>query len=265
MKKGKFKDLMLATKDEAVETVLDSDILPEAITTLADFVVSEGTAAIIGGVVGAIAPGLNGVILTYKQRRFERHLLHALETMGKRIDALETHFSALNDEMQKKFSGIYLEWLLDNIYDEKQIENVPYHVNGFINLMNNDANDNLILLFFNTISELTQLDIDVLKMYSIETDDNIYTLCDKYHLEPEQTTVIKEKLARLGLLQSKNDEYRDQNIDYVVDYLLKVEQDNKRSKPKGVSISKTKINKTKRSDSFHITGLGRTYLRVISD
>ncbi len=70
MKKGKFKDLMLATKDEAIETVLDSDILPEAITTLADFVVSEGTAAIIGEVVSAIAPRVNGVILCLNWKVF---------------------------------------------------------------------------------------------------------------------------------------------------------------------------------------------------
>lgn len=265
MKKGKVKDLILATKDEAVDNFINSEALADVLSTIAELVVSEGTATIIGELLGAITPGVNGVILSYKQRRFERYVLKALETLVKRIDALEMNFSLLGNEMKNKFSGIYLEWLLDNIYEEKQLDKIPYYVNGFINFISDEANDSLVLFFFNTISELTQLDVDVLKLYSSETNENILTLCDKYNLEFEQITVIQEKLARLGLLQNKNDEYRDNNIDYIVDYLLKVDKDSKKSSPQGVKLSKSKINKTKRSETFYITNLGRTYLRAISN
>ena len=56
----------------------------------------------------------------------------------------------LSETVQNKFNETYLEWLLDNLYEEKQAEKVSYHVNGFINLMSNDVNDNLMLMFFNT-------------------------------------------------------------------------------------------------------------------
>ena len=93
---------------------------------------------------------------------------------------------------------------------------VPYHVNGFINFMNNDSNDNIMIMFFDTLNQLTQLDIDALKMYDINSPENYNSLTQKYNLLPEQIKVIKEKLAGLrGLLYSKNDEQRDSNIDTI--------------------------------------------------
>ena len=154
---------------------------------------------------------------------------------------------------------------MDNIYDEKQSEKIPYHVNGYINFMTNETNDNLMLLFFNTLNELTQLDIDVLKMYDMNSEENILTIRERYNLNFEQTMVIKEKLTRLGLLQSKNDEQRYLNIDYVVDYLIAVEKDSKKSKPRGVTLQKSKIKKPNRAESFCITRLGRSYLQIIAE
>ena len=48
MKKGKLKDFFCATKDEIVDMTLESDMLPTVITAIAETVVSEGTATILG-------------------------------------------------------------------------------------------------------------------------------------------------------------------------------------------------------------------------
>ena len=183
--------------------------------------------------------------------------------MVRRIEVLEANYSELDETVQNKFNETYLEWLLDNLYEEKQAEKVSYHVNGFINLMSNDVNDNLMLMFFNTLNELTQLDIDVLAMYSRNSQDDIFSLCNRYNLLPEQVMVIKEKLARLGLLASKNDALRDINLDSIVVYLDKVEKDKKSRNPKGVKLPN--IKKPNRSESFVITSLGNNYLKVISE
>ena len=151
------------------------------------------------------------------------------------------------------------------MHDEKQDGKIPCYVNGYINLMNNDANDNLMLMFFNTANELTCLDVDVLRMYSSNSEGNILTLCDKYNLIPEQTMVIKEKLARLGLLQSNNDEIRDNNLDYVVGYLEDQDYARRHKSQKDIRLSKTKIKKVNRADSFHITNLGESFLKTVSD
>lgn len=263
MQKGKLKDFLSATKQEVVVTALEEEALPSVVETVADTIVSEGTAMVLGGVIGAVTPRLNGIRLSYKQNRFERNVKDALAVMVRRIEVLEANYSELDETVQNKFNETYLEWLLDNLYEEKQAEKVSYHVNGFINLMSNDVNDNLMLMFFNTLNELTQLDIDVLAMYSRNSQDDIFSLCNRYNLLPEQVMVIKEKLARLGLLASKNDALRDINLDSIVVYLDKVEKDKKSRNPKGVKLPN--IKKPNRSESFVITSLGNNYLKVISE
>lgn len=260
---GKLKDLLAATKDEAVDTVVESGVLQEIVEGISDTFVSEGTALLLSGMIGAISPRINGIRLSYKQNRFERHVLAALGVMASRIDLLEANFTCLDPEVQGKFRGQYLEWLLDNLADEKQQEKIPYHVNGFINLMSNEANDNLMVMFFQTLNELTTLDIDVLLMYSRNAQENIYSLCDRYNLQFEQVEVIKEKLTRLGLLRSKNDAQRDANLDSVVAYLTKFDKDIRSKAPKGVKLPSLK--KIQRSESYSITSLGNSYLLLISE
>lgn len=258
-----IRDLAKSVADEGVSSVLNSEDLPEIIADVADVVLSEGSSLIVGNILGAVAPRINSIRQNYKQNRFERNVREALIVFGKRIDELETNFKSLDAEMREKFNGLYLEWFLDNLYSERQVSKVPYHVNGFINFMNNDSNDNIMLMFFDTLNQLTQLDIDALKMYDINSPENYITLMKKYNLLPEQVEVIKEKLSRLGLLYSKNDDQRDSNIDTVVEYLRKVEQDSKTKKPKGVKLPN--IKKPNKTERYSITNLGRGYLRTIEN
>lgn len=263
MEKGKIKDFLIASKDETSNAIIESDMLPAVIEEVADFVVSEGTAEIIGVLVGAFAPRINGIRLNYKQNSFERRVTNALTLMVQKIEVMEANYSMLIEEIQEKFRGIYAEWLLNSLEEEKQQGKVSYYVNGFINLMNKEANDNLMLMFFNTINQLTELDIDVLSLYNRNSQEDVISLCNRYNLKIEQVAVIKEKLERLGLIYSKNEEQRDSNIDAIVDYLNKVDKEQKKSKPKGVKLPN--IKKPNRSTSYAITSLGRDYLKVISD
>ncbi|MCC8098440.1 MAG: hypothetical protein LIO44_07845 [Eubacterium sp.] len=263
MGKGKIKDLLSATKDEAIGDFLDSELTPEIVKNAAELVVSEGPAAIFGMFFGAVAPRINSIRLSYKENRFERHVETALSVMTNRIESLENNYNSLNKEMQEKFSGTYMEWLFDNLYDEKQEEKISCYVNGYINMMSNDANDNLMLMFFDTISQLTQLDIEILRLYSIDSQDDITKLCERNNLEYEQTAMIKEKLTRLGLLNSRNDEQRDNNVDLIVDYLKKSDKENRSRNPKNVKLPR--INKPNRSESYKITSLGNSYLQINSE
>lgn len=258
----KVNDFIDASKEEITSIALESDIVQTIVTDLADLVLSEGTSLIIGNILSTLSPRINNVRLNYKQNRFERHVTNALSIIDEKIDVLERNYSSLNNQVKEKFSNEYLEWLLDNLYEEKQIEKVSFHVNGYLNLMNNNANDNLMLMFFNTINELTMLDIDVLNMYNFESSENIYTLCEKYNLDPNQTNIIKAKLERLGLLESKNEMQRDSNIDLIVEYMKKLGQEQKKRNPKEIKIPN--IKKISRTKSYTITNLGRNYLKIIS-
>ena len=258
----KINDFLNASKDEITDIALESDIIKTIVENLTSLALSEGASLIIANIIGTLSPRINNARLNYKQNRFERHVTSALSVINGKIDVLERNYATLNNQVKEKFSNEYLEWLLDNLYEEKQIDKVPFHVNGYLNLMNNEANDNLMLMFFNTINELTMLDIDVLNMYNYESPENIYTLCEKYNLDPAQTNVIKAKLERLGLLSNKNEMQRDSNIDLISEYLKKVGQEQKQRNPKEIKMPN--IKKISGAQSYSITQLGRSYLKIIS-
>ena len=93
--------------------------------------------------------------------------------------------------------------------DEIQEKMVEYNVNGYINLLKSDhTNIDLGLMFFKTMSQLNDLDIRILKVYSNLGNDgeSIVSICKKLNLELNQIRFIKEKLERFGLLQSRNEE-----------------------------------------------------------
>ena len=200
--KERLIDVINAVKDDAKEFTLNSDMLAEVITEGCDIVVSENVASLIGSILGAALPRMNAIITNYKQNRFERNVKKALDIMIGRIETVENNYSLLNMDIQKRYKTLYNEWLLDSLDDEKQEEKIPYYMNGYINLMNSTVNDNLMLMYFNIITEMTNLDIEVLKIYDINSPENISSISEKYHLEPEQIRVIKEILVRLGMLNS---------------------------------------------------------------
>lgn len=156
------------------------------------------------------------------------------------------------------------EALLDNIVEEPQEAMVKYNVNGYVNLLKSDnTNLDIVLMFFKTLSQLSDLDIRVLKSYSYLGNDgeNILDICKDIHVDFEQMRFIREKLERFGLLQSKNEEINDNNLKEIVKYLQNLEKERKKSKPGSVKIPKLK--KVSGSDSYKITPLGRQYLTLI--
>lgn len=258
--KEKSVDLLGATAEEATSLALSSQPFVELMKNLAKDVVQNGGEAVLDGAIGSL-PSLYAVRLGYKQRQFERNMKEALSAVTEKMQDLEENYRNLTAENKKAFDEVYSSWLIENLEDEKQKSKVPYHVKGYINLMSNETNDNQLLMYFNTLNELTQLDIDVLSLYAFDKDETIYDVCERYGLDSSQVQVIKEKLERHGLLVCKNDEQRDQNTDLIVQYLTDVDKDNKKSNPRGVKLPR--IRKPSKAQSYSITSLGRNFLKVI--
>ena len=214
--KDKLSNLWSAVGEETTEEIVESNIIPDVVKKVAETVVQEGTADVIGNICAAVLPRANGIALNYKQKRFERNVNTALEEFEKKLSVMDEKVSLLSEELEEKFRGIYVEWLLDSLENEKQSIKIPYLVNGYINMMNNTTNDDLMLMFFSTLNDLTDLDINVLRMYHFECNENIYTLMNEKNLSIDQINLVKEKLLRNGLLDSKNDEQRDDNLEEVV-------------------------------------------------
>lgn len=262
MDQYKLEDLMDATKEEVGKEVVEK-LLPAVIQEAGSFLFDKGVGILARKIVGSVLPVANNVLLSYKQHRLERNVLNALKIIQNRQTDLEYRMSKLF-ETDSAFISQITEALLDNIVDEIQERMVEYNVNGYINLLKSDyINIDLGLMFFKTISQLNALDIRVLKVYSnLETEgESIVSICNELDLELNQIRFIKEKLERFGLLQSRNEEMNDDNLDAIVKYLEKIKRENRKKNPKDVNVPSLK--RVRGTDSYRITSLGRYYLTML--
>lgn len=262
MDQYKLEDLMDATKEEVGKEVVEK-LLPQVIQEAGSFLFDKGVAMLVSEIVGSVLPVANNVLLSYKQHRLERNVLNTLNMIQSRQTEIEYRMNELL-ENNRAFLTQVTEALLDNIVDEIQEKMVEYNVNGYINLLKSDhTNIDLGLMFFKTMSQLNDLDIRILKVYSnIGTEgESIVSICNELDLELNQIQFIKEKLERFGLLQSRHEEMNDDNLDKIVKYLEKVKRENRKKNPNDVKVPNLKrVNGT---DSYRITSLGRHYLTMI--
>ena len=262
MDKYKLKDFIDATQEEVGNIVIE-EILPAVVKEAGGFVVSEGVGMLASEIVSAVLPVANNIRLSYKQNRLEINVVEALQIIQRKQDELEDKIVKLqqnNSEYQRQI----MEAWLDNIVEEPQQSMVKYNTIGYVNLLKSDnTNQDIVLMFFKTLAQLSDLDIRVLKSYSYLGNDgeSILDICEDIQIDFYQMRFIREKLERFGLLQSKNDEISDNNLEEIVKYLQKLEKERRKSKPGDVKIPKLK--KVSISDSYKITPLGRQYLAMI--
>lgn len=100
-------------------------------------------------------------------------------------------------------------------------------------------------------------------MYSnLETyGESIVSICNELNLELNQIRFIKEKLEWFDLLQSRNEEMNDDNLEMIVNYLEKVKKENRKRNLNDIKVPSLK--RVSASDSYRITPLGRHYLTMI--
>lgn len=258
----KLKDLMDATKEEVEKEIVEK-LLPTDVQEAGSFLFDKGVGMLACEMVGSVLPVANNVLLSYKQHRLERNVLNALKNIQTRQTELEYRMNNLF-ENNPVFIEQITEALLDNIVDEIQEKLVEYNVNGYINLLKSDhTNIDLGLMFFKTMSQLNDLDIRILKVYSnLGTEgESIVSICNELDLELNQIQFIKEKLEKFGLLQSRHEEMNDDNLDKIVKYLEKVKRENRKKNPNDVKVPNLK--RVSGTDSYRITSLGRHYLTMI--
>lgn len=262
MDQYKLEDLIDATKEEVGKEVVEK-LLPQVIQEAGNFLFDRGVGMLACQVVGSVLPVANNILLSFNQHRLERNVLKAINIIQSRQTELENRMNELL-ENNPLYTRQITEALLDNIVDEIQERMVEYNVNGYINLLRSDhTNIDLGLMFFKTMSQLNDLDIRILKVYSnLGTEgESIVSICNELDLELNQIQFIKEKLERFGLLQSRNEEMNDDNLDKIVKYLEKVKRENRKKNPNDVKVPSLK--RVSGADSYRITSLGRHYLTMI--
>ena len=147
----KVRDFIGATEEETIYAISESNFIPEGVQVILENHVSDLAAEVIGGLLAGALPRINGIRLNYKEKRFERNVRGAMIEFNNRIELMDERMAQLDSRVEEKFRELYVEWLLDSLENEKQDTKVPYFVNGYIAMMNNMTNDDLMIMFFSTL------------------------------------------------------------------------------------------------------------------
>lgn len=261
-------DAGLAAIDAGAEVAADN--LP-VLAGLAQQAGLEGAASILAdSTLGAIAPRALGFVMSYKMNRAERNVSLLFGELSNKMDEVNRRLDALESTSRTKFvGGLYQEAFLDSIVDEVEESKVRLCVNAFLNLMGEDgASDSFALTFFDDLARLNVLDLRVLRLHGhsyltgYENNDDLGTLMAEEALDESHYRAIREKLCRFGLLESKNEEKREKNLDEVQNCLTELIK--QLSSAKNAKLPKPpRIQRVTRAESYVISSLGARYLRLM--
>lgn len=271
--KERAQDLAGATLEAGTATLVDN--LPALGTAAAEIIGNEAVSTVVqtltSGLLGAVAPVFLGVKLSFQQRRFERNMVKMLNAVSQKQDIIEQRLNQLDPEIRQKFmDGPYRDVLFDNIIAENQEQKVQDNINGYINLMGlENPNDDVVFTFFHTLSQMNELDIRILRLYrpayevGEEDHENFMDVMREENIDKSQYDFIREKLCRLGMLDSTNEAKRDKNLDELGKTLTDLIKQLYSKNPK--KVKEPNLHKILRSESYSITRLGRQYLAFIDE
>ena len=255
----KIKDLVAGTTG-VIGEIIAEDVVPVLGTEMLKGTVLEAAT----GAVSAISPRIGGIMVAYKQKRWERNWEQYISLIAEHQEELNQRLNRLEEEQREKVKSTYFPLVSDYVGEEKQFEKIEFIVNGFINLSAGiNMQEDTTLMYYDTLSQLSLLDLRVLKLYTdryVNEDqaDNIYKVMDDYQIDTTQLLLIKEKLLRQGLLLSQNEEKIEENINNVSEFVEGLSKNKKNLKLK-------RINKIRRSDSYKITSYGIKLLNFFTN
>ncbi len=207
----------------------------------------------LDGIAGAVVPGVGNLILSYKQQRTEKNLEMFISQIVARQDEFNERLNKLEPEKLQKITKHYFGIVTDYVLDVRQQEKINFIVNGYINMTEmDDLNDDSVIMYYDTLDQLTLMDIAVLKSHSAfyRSDETNQAMLEK--LVKGQYRLINEKLTRLGLFSSENERKTSENVENLAKYLQDIQ--------KGKKNASLKHNKIWGSDSYKLTPYGRSFL-----
>lgn len=257
--KEKIKALVEGTTG-VIGEIMAEDVIPALGTAMLKGTAIEAAT----GAVSAISPRIGGIMVAYKQKRWERNWERYISLIVEHQEELNQRLNELEEEERQKVKSTYFPLVSDYVGEEKQFEKIEFIVNGFINLSAGiNMQEDTTLMYYDTLSQLSLLDLRVLKLYinpyvNAEQPDNICNVMTDYQIDLAQVSMIKEKLLRQGLLLSQNEKKIEENINNISEYLEKSSKNKKNSKLK-------EIKKIRSSDSYNITSYGRKFLNFFTN
>lgn len=258
---GKTEDFFEAIKDEAMQSVLENPKFKDIVTCIINKTSSNPyIAQVFGGIIAGAAPRLNGIILNFREKRFESNVMVALNELNSHMNEFEKRLS-LTEKTIDRIKKEEIPFFLDSLYDEKQEEKVKYHVSIFENSIEKNIDDSILIDTYENINKITVVDIEVMKLYiPLRSSDITYVdIMQKHNLDERDYNFIRRKLFNLGFIDSKNEDLREDNMNIIIGYLKKLEK-NKKNKPQEIKLPK--FNRITNSEKYTLSAFGKYFLEL---
>lgn len=256
---NKVKEIIEPAKGPMLDVVSDL-FVPEITEEIVGNFVPAVVAGAVGEVAGSLVPGVSGMIMSYKQARFERNIEKMVSELMKHMDEFNRYFAELEEKIAIQVKNQYFGIMADHVAEATQEEKIELIVNGYINLVKDGhPQEDVVMMYYDTLDELTLLDIRMLKLktlYLNDDRDSVIKIWQDYGIDRSQTDLINKKLSRLGLVEShKENEYEKlfDNVHNIIDYLEK--------NSKGAKSNRLKVTHLTKSNSNVLTAYGRRFLK----
>lgn len=264
MDNEKIRDLVNSAEG-AVGTILLEEVAPTVTKEVAKEVLTGVALEAVTQGAGFAIPGVGNMILSYKQKRMERNVKKCIEEIVKRQDEINKRLNSLEESDRTYIQNNIFGLVMDYVPNVKQEEKITYIVNGFSNIAGGiNMKEDAVLMYFDVLDQMNLLDLRTLKVYftnkyiGVDYEDNILKIMKDNELDISQMKMIKEKLERLGLLESKNEEAMYENLQNIAKYVEDISKSKNKPKLK-------KMKRVTKSESYKITHFGREFMKFFLD
>lgn len=255
----RIKDLIDSAKGE-IGNILLEEAAPVIVEEAAKEALKGAVLEVVSQGAGLVIPGVGNMMLSYKQKRMERNIEKFLKKIVLRQDELNKKLESLEQEQLKSFANDCFGLVADYVPNVRQEEKIDYIVNGFVNLAGTqDVGLDKVMIFYDALDQLSMLEIRTLKMYYMnryigrDYEDSIVQIMEDYKMDNSQMRMIKEKLERLGLLENRNEDRIQENVQNMTNYLEDISKGKKNPKLK-------KMKRILNIDSYRITSFGNRFI-----
>lgn len=211
IKEGFLQGLLDSSKDFVKDKGVE--LLPEVIDN--EYLLAG--AEIVGGAVVDLVPVVGKVAANHYMRKRIKNTETLMNELNQRMVEIETALKTKTPE-EKEVLDDLMAYVYEQAMETQQKDKISYMVNGFTNLTKvEQPSTDITYIYYDTLSQLTVLDISVLKLYGrfyvdVDSATNYSEVLEEFGIEYHQYDAVRKNLQRMSLLEDAEEESFDKHF-----------------------------------------------------
>lgn len=211
IKEGFLQGLLDSSKDFVKDKGVE--LLPEVIDN--EYLLAG--AEIVGGAMVDLVPVVGKVAANHYMRKRIKNTETLMNELNQRMVEIETALKTKTPE-EKEVLDDLMAYVYEQAMETQQKDKISYMVNGFTNLTKvEQPSTDITYIYYDTLSQLTVLDISVLKLYGrfyvdVDSATNYSEVLEEFGIEYHQYDAVRKNLQRMSLLEDAEEESFDKHF-----------------------------------------------------